>query len=376
MNETKASRYQRRWRQAQAGAVLAGGAALALAALTPVSRALADWSAGLGVGLGPATRDAVAVSALATLLLAAWEIAALPAALFLVRSDRRTPIRAGVVDDVLLAQAQAAGIALPICLTAGLVWRGAVVVGGSAWWIVAAVAGSALLAAAMHAGPTVLGRLASTASLGDAGLASRLDALAQSAGVPVRGGILEWRVGSGAGRTALVAGAGDKRRILVASDLARDWSADEVAVVVAHELAHHRHRDLWRAFALDAGVLAVATLAAHLAVLRLGPALGLSGPEDLAALPLLVLAGGAAWLAATPLRHAQSRLHERRADAMALQLTGGADAFRTAIRRLGESRLAEERPSTVTRWLFHRHPPMAERIAHADAYQRAQRRAS
>jgi STE24 endopeptidase len=222
----------------------------------------------------------------------------------------------------------------------------------------------------------LLDRLADTRPLRDAALAVRLEGLARRLDVHLDGGILEWRVGSGTGHSALVAGAGRGRRVLIASTLVRDWSAEEIAVVVAHELAHHRHRDLWRAWALDTAVLAGAALAAHLAVTRLGPALGVAGVGDLASLPLAALAGGAAWIAATPLRHAQSRRHERRADATALALTGGADAFRAAVRRLGESHLAEERPSRLTRWLFHRHPPMAERLAAADAFQHAARRAS
>ncbi len=91
-------------------------------------------------------------------------------------------------------------------------------------------------------------------------------------------------------------------------------------------------------------------------------------PGDLAALPLIALVAGAVWLAATPLRHAHSRRQERRADQFALALTGGADAFSAAIRRLGAQHLAEERPSPLTQWLYHRHPSVAERLAIADSY--------
>ena len=92
---------------------------------------------------------------------------------------------------------------------------------------------------------------------------------------------------------------------------------------------------------------------------------------DLAALPLIATVAGAVWILATPLRHAESRRQERLADALALVLTGGADAFGAAIRRLGERRLAEERPSTLTRWLFHRHPSVKERLAMAETYRQS-----
>jgi hypothetical protein len=50
-----------------------------------------------------------------------------------------------------------------------------------------------------------------------------------------------------------------------------------------------------------------------------------------------------------------------------LALTGSAETFDTAIRRLGASHLAEERPGRWTRWLFHRHPSVAERLEYARA---------
>ena len=64
-----------------------------------------------------------------------------------------------------------------------------------------------------------------------------------------------------------------------------------------------------------------------------------------------------------------SLVAQRRADAFALQTTGSADAFRTALRRLALRHLAEEHPSRMTQWLYHRHPSVAERLETADAFQ-------
>ena len=196
-----------------------------------------------------------------------------------------------------------------------------------------------------------------------------LDRIALRVRMPV-GSISEWVLPEGDPTTALVAGVGHRRRILVSSDLIRHWSDDEIAVVVAHELAHHAYRDLWRALALNAVVLWSGLFVSDRVLDHAGPRLGLAGPGDLAALPLIALITLLVWVAATPLRHAQSRRHERRADVFALAMTGGADAFRRAIRRLSAQHLVEERPSRLTRWLYHRHPSVAERLALADAYSR------
>jgi STE24 endopeptidase len=181
--------------------------------------------------------------------------------------------------------------------------------------------------------------------------------------------ILEWPADAGRA-TALVTGVGSTCRVFVASEVLRDWSDDEIAVVVAHELAHHVHRDLWRTLALDAGVLALALWTAQQGLARWPFWQGSGTSVDPTALPLIALVGGAVWLAATPVRLAQSRAHERRADRFALQLTGEAGSFGAAIRRLSARHLAEERPSRFVRWFFHRHPPVAERLALAEAFRR------
>jgi STE24 endopeptidase len=74
------------------------------------------------------------------------------------------------------------------------------------------------------------------------------------------------------------------------------------------------------------------------------------------------LSGWVMWWVLRPVRLAQSRAHERVADRFAIRLTGDPEAFRTAVRRLAARHLAEERPSTLTRWFFHGHPTPDERI--------------
>jgi STE24 endopeptidase len=96
--------------------------------------------------------------------------------------------------------------------------------------------------------------------------------------------------------------------------------------------------------------------------------LGLESPADIAGLPLLMLAGGAVTLTATPLVNALSRLNERRADRYALRLTRQPEAFMSAMRRLALQNLAEERPSRAVLWLFHTHPPIEQRIDAARAF--------
>jgi STE24 endopeptidase len=247
----------------------------------------------------------------------------------------------------------------------------AVAIAGRWWWVAAGVLIAAGLVGVAHGVAPLLARAVRARALARPDLTARLTALARRAGVGVRR-IEEIRA-DGTAVTALVTGFGRSRRIFLSSELVRDWSDDEIAVVVAHEIAHQAHHDLARTVALDALLVAAALGVADLVVARVAPLMGWATPFDLAALPLIAGVACAVWVAATPLRHAESRRQERLADAMALVLTGGADAFGAALRRLGERRLAEERPSTLTRWLYHRHPSVPERLAMADAYKKCPR---
>jgi STE24 endopeptidase len=178
----------------------------------------------------------------------------------------------------------------------------------------------------------------------------------------------EWMVADGGETTALITGVGRSRRVLLSSEIVRRWSQAEIAVVVAHELAHHAFHDLWSTLALNVALLGAGLAASQLALSVVGPWLGVSGPGELSALPLIALVTGLVWTCATPVRHAQSRRQERRADLFALTHTGAVDAFRATIRRLGARYLAEERPSRLTRWLHHAHPSVPERLEVADRW--------
>jgi STE24 endopeptidase len=136
-------------------------------------------------------------------------------------------------------------------------------------------------------------------------------------------------------------------------------------------MGHHVHHDIPTGLVVEAAVI-TASLGAAAALLQQGwSRLGLHGPDDVAGLPLLVLAGAAVFLVTGPVLKAISRRNERRADEYALRLTGRPDAFVSAMRRLAVQNLAEERPSWITLWLFHTHPPLTERLEHAKAFARS-----
>jgi STE24 endopeptidase len=362
MNESKASRYQRARRRAEASAVVAGGLTLSALALTPAAVWLRDFSSRLVVDFPAGLRSTAALLVFVFLVTVIWEVTALPIALRRSRSrSRNAEVN---VDQVLLAHLQAGVIGFVAAfVTATIIVVSALA--GPAWWIVAAALLAILWALLLRAGPAALVQLATVRPIRRPVLRERLDALVSEVRVPVAG-IHEWVVSEDATATAMVTGVGRAKHVFVSSTLVREWDDDEIAVVVAHELAHHAHHDLWRSFGLNVLLLA-SGLGLAAVVLRMGgPFLGLSGPGDFATLPLVALVAAAVWALATPVRYAQSRAQERHADLFALRATGAVRPFQTAIKRLGARHLAEERPSRLTQWLHHRHPSVAERLALAE----------
>ena len=222
-----------------------------------------------------------------------------------------------------------------------------------AWWpLVASLGAAALAPVLVFAAPVVLEPLFNRFEpLDDAALAGSLRSLADRAGVPVS----EVLVSDASRRTrkhnAYVSGLGRTRRVVLFDTLLRDATQREIAVVVAHELGHRRHRDIARLTLLAAAGFAAAVLVAW----PLDPS-----PRRI---PVLLFAWGLLELVALPATAAFSRRLERRADRFALDLTRDPAAFEAAFRRLARADLADLDPPRLAYVLLFTHPTPPERLA-------------
>jgi STE24 endopeptidase len=162
---------------------------------------------------------------------------------------------------------------------------------------------------------------------------------------------------------AYVGGLGRTKRVVLFDTLLESFAPEEVRSVVAHELAHVKHRDVIRTLAW----LAVAAPAATLAVERLSERVEphADGP---ALIPAVALASAAvsSWMGVAG--SALSRRVEARADAFALRLTRDADAFIAVERRLTTQNLADPQPPAWLHALLATHPTATERIGYAIAW--------
>jgi STE24 endopeptidase len=252
---------------------------------------------------------------------------------------------------------------------AAVVIYGCIRVAPDRWWLIAGVVFALLIVGLTNLAPIVLLPLFySVKPLDREALRSRLLALADRAGARVLGAY-EWGLADKTKKAnAALAGIGATRRILVSDTMLAEYSDDEIEVVLAHEIAHHVHGDIWKGILFESGLLLGGFYLASEALRALAAPLGLRGVEDVAGVPLLMLAAGAVSLVMVPVAHAMSRAFERSADRFALDLTRNPGAFVSAMRRLGAQNLAEERPSKIVQCLFYSHPPIRERIAAAQAF--------
>lgn len=370
MNEDKATRYHRLRRRADLLGTAAAGAVLLGLALSGASHRLRELAAAISQWAPDAINDGLMVALVTIMLMLILAIVELPFAyyhgyLLEHRYGLSTQTRRHWISD------QAKGVLLGVALAgvgASVVYGAMRSRPGDWWWISATVFAVATIGLAQVAPVLLLPIFYTFKPLDRPALAERLLKLAASARTSVNG-VFEWVVSSHTKKAnAALAGLGTTRRILLSDTLLSDYSEDEIEVILAHELAHHVHRDLWRGIAVHAAALFGGFAVASRVLGAVAEPLSLRGLSDPAGLPVLMLAGGAWTFMLLPLVNAISRAQERAADRYALTTTRNVDAFVTAMRRLSQQNLAEEYPSRLVRWLFYSHPPIRERIEAARAF--------
>ncbi len=370
MNEDRSSRYHRLKRRCAVASTVVTAGALAALLATGAASALRD--AAYAIARGRAAGFApLPVALYVALLVMALEAVGLPLAFYRTFVlERRYGLSSEPARTWLRDHIKAVALSVVFGIAGAEIVYFAMSAWPAWWWLAAAVAFALAMGLLATVAPVVLLPIFYTfAPLERASLRARLESLSKRAGVPVLG-VYEWGLGAKTRRAnAALVGTGATRRIILSDTLLAEYSEDEIEVILAHELGHHVHRDIRTALFTESVLLLAAFGVAAIALNQLWERVGLRSIGDVAGLPLLLLAAGGAMIAATPLTNAMSRRNERRADRYALDLTRQPHAFISAMKRLAAQNLAEERPSRTVLWLFHTHPPIAQRIEAARAFQ-------
>lgn len=237
---------------------------------------------------------------------------------------------------------------------------------GAWWWLAAALA--------FFAVSVVLGQLAPVLimplfykiePLVYPELNDRVSALASESGLSIEGVYRMVLSDETTKANAMLAGMGRTRRVLLGDTLLAGFTLDEIEVVFAHEIGHHVFKHIPKLM----GVGFVFSLAGFFVCDRvlaawIGPDYD---PKQLPvyALPMLMLALSVFSLLLGPVQNMVSRRFERQCDRFALTRTGMREAYISAFRKLAKLNKDDPNPPPLAVFLFHSHPPIAERIAMA-----------
>jgi STE24 endopeptidase len=234
------------------------------------------------------------------------------------------------------------------------------------WWAVLSAMAIPFTVVLAHLAPVLILPFFNTYQpLRDQMLAERLKAIAARSGIKVAD-ILEMDMSRQTkAANAFVTGIGSTKRIVLADTMLEELTHDEIETIVAHEIAHQAHHDLWRLLAIGAATTAVVAWATqrvfesvndrskHITHVR--------GAGFAEALPLLSIVASVVGMFVMPLQNAYSRYIERKADAYALNLTENPDAFASGLNKIAEISLADPDPPRLEQVLLHSHPTIAER---------------
>ena len=264
-------------------------------------------------------------------------------------------------------------VAFSLAMLMGLYWL--IWTTGSWWWLVAA--GAFFLVS------IVLGQLAPVLilplfyrieKLDAPELTDRMARLAAGTGLSIEGVYRMDLSDETVKANAMLAGLGRTRRVLLGDTLLNSFSPDEIEVIFAHEIGHHVFHHI-RSMILAGVVYSAAGfwLCDRLLAAWVG------GPIDyarlpVATLPLLLLILTVFALLLQPLQNVVSRRFERQCDRYALERTGLRDAYLSAFRKLARLNKDDLSPHWLDVFLFHSHPPVAQRLAMAEKGERGEGR--
>jgi STE24 endopeptidase len=370
VNEDKATRYHRLKRTIEILSLAWSIVLMAGLLVTGLSAALRDRAESFaGSPAAPASGTLVVLIYVA-LLAVINEIGSLPLSFYggyLV--ERRYGLSTQSLDGWIVDQLKAAAVGVVLGGVAAAIVYAFIRRFDTGWWLPTGIVFALLIVGLANLGPVLLLPIFySVKPLDKESLKARLMALADRAGARVLG-VFEWGLAEKTKKAnAALTGLGRTRRILISDTMLSEYSDDEIEVVLAHELAHHVHGDMWRGLIFESVLIVAGAYVAAAVLAWLSSVAGLRSIGDVAGLPLLLLSAGAVSIVMLPAAHALSRAYERKADRFALEMTKNPAAFMSAMKRLGAQNLAEEDPSRLVQVLFYSHPPIRERIAAARAF--------
>jgi STE24 endopeptidase len=176
---------------------------------------------------------------------------------------------------------------------------------------------------------------------------------------------------------AYVTGIGATKRVVVWDNTSRDLTVPETLFVFGHEMGHYVLNHIYKGLAFFSAMMLAGFWLGRRIVLamlaRWGGAWHIRGINDLAALPVLMLALSLLTLVAEPMGNAFSRYQEHQADIYGLEVTHGlfphnGEVAASAFQKLGEKSYSYPTPNPLLVFWSYSHPSIPDRIRFALHY--------
>jgi STE24 endopeptidase len=238
------------------------------------------------------------------------------------------------------------------------------------WWVAGAGAVVAIEIVFVWLAPVVLDPLFNRyEDLPQGRTRTAVTDLAQRAGVDVGDVLVVDASRRTTAANAYVGGLGPTKRVVLYDTLLERFDPAQVDLVVAHELAHVKQRDLARGM-LWVAIVALPGMYVVMVLTRGWSGRAGAAPGSPASLPALALALSVVTLSLTVVSNQLSRAVESRADSYSLELTGEPREFIKLERQLAIANVSDPDPPAWYRFLFGTHPSTVERIGIGLAYER------
>lgn len=176
---------------------------------------------------------------------------------------------------------------------------------------------------------------------------------------------------------AYVTGFGASKRVVIYDTLMKKLTEQETLFIFGHEAGHYVLNHIRNGFLFFSACLFVVLYLAYRLLdwilARSGARWKVYGPQDWAALAVLLLLLEGITFLSSPVVNGFSRIQEHQADIFGLELVHGivpnsAEVAAHSFQAMGEIDLADPNPPAfITFWLYS-HPPLAERLVFAHSY--------
>jgi len=169
-----------------------------------------------------------------------------------------------------------------------------------------------------------------------------------------------------------VTGIGGTKRIVLWDTIIKQATADELVMVMSHEMGHYVLGHVWRGLILGIFVLLLGLWLVHrfagFLLHHFAARTGVSQLGDVASLPLLMLLFGLFIFLLSPVLLAYSRHQEHEADRFGLEITHDNHACATAFVTFVQHDLAYPSPGPLYVLWRSSHPTLAQRIGFCNDY--------